>query len=284
MTAPAPTLGPCTDWISGEDVAAVCGDPAYASDPTGYDNAAHIASQVLYELSGRQFSGLCGPVTVRPCVRSCSCWVPGSLAFWYVGAGGWWGSQAYYIGGGGGGVSAVQDCGSGGGCCGALSRVKLAGYPVREIEEVKINGDVIDPSNYRLDGWKWLTYLNDADGNFQRWPACQNLGVDDTEPGTFSVTYMHGIEPPSVGLEAAAQLACAIASLGEDCGLPAGTSRVTRLGLQIEMLQNKQGVPIAFQSIPLVQLFLSTYNPAGLRRRSAVWSPDIAPYAVKLGP
>lgn len=201
-------------------------------------------------------------------------------SYWYTGNNGWWG---FWLGGGGNGVSAVQDCGSGGGCCGALSRVKLQGYPVIEITEVKINGDVITADNYRLDGWKWLTYLNDANGDFQRWPACQNLARPDTDAGTFSVTYTHGMDPPDLGLEAAAQLACAIAATGEDCGLPAGTSRVTRLGLVIEMLKDGKGVPISFTSIPLVQLFLSTYNPAGLRRRSAVWSPDLAPFAVKLG-
>lgn len=161
--------------------------------------------------------------------------------------------------------------------------MKLAAYPVQQITEVKINGTAIDASNYRLDGNKWLTYLNAADGSFQRWPACQNLGLEDTEAGTFSVSYTHGIDPPMIGQEAAAQLACALVGTGEDCGLPPGTSRVTRLGLQIEMLSNGKGVPISFSAIPAVQLFLQTYNPAGLRRRSAAWSPDIAPYAQKLG-
>lgn len=274
-------VGPCLEWVTAADVAAVC--ESVGTDYSVFDNYALMASQALYELSGRQFSGVCGPVTVRPCVPSCSCWFPGSLAFWYSGGGGWWGNAAYWIAGGGGGVAAVQDCGSGGGCCGSLSRVKLAGYPVQQITEVKINGVAIDASNYRLDGNKWLTYLNDADGNPQRWPGCQNLARADTEEGTFSVSYTHGIDPPLLGQEAAAQLACALASTGAECGLPAGTSKVTRLGIQIEMLSNAKGIPISFASIPLVQLFLQTYNPAGLRRRSAAWSPDIQPYAQKVG-
>lgn len=282
MTAPTPELGPCSDWITGQDVAAVCGDPAYASDPSGYDAAAHAASQVLYELSGRQFSGLCGPVTVRPCVGSCGCWAPGSLASWYSGGGGWWGG-AYWLGGGGDGVSAVQDCGSGGGCCGSLSRVKLAGYPVREIEQVTINGDVVDPTLYRLDGWKWLTYLNSPDGSTNRWPACQNLAVGDDEDGAFAVTYVHGIDPPALGQEAAAQLACVLASFGGDCDVPPGTSQIERQGIRIEIATDKRGVPISFAALPLVQLFLATYNPSGLRRRAAAWSPDIGGFAQQVG-
>jgi len=289
MTAPAPVQGPCTDWITGADVAAVCDLLNYASDPSVYDNAAHMASQLLWAASGRQFGGTCGPRTVRPCVRSCQCW-PVALGFngW---AWGWdsigWSWGAYWLGGGGDGVSAVQDCGGGGGCCGSLSRVKLAGYPVREIEEVKIDGAVIDPANYRLDDWKYLTYLNDADGNPQRWPSCQNLARDDTEPGTFSVTYLFGVDPPAIGLDAAAELACALVAVGGDCELPPGTTGIDRQGIRIEMvsaLASRHGqLPPGLAALPLVQAFLQTYNPQGLAKRSSFYSPDNMPYAQKIG-
>ena len=54
------------------------------------------------------------------------------------------------------------------GCCWSLSRVKLSGYPVTEIVEVTIGGDIIPAED--------------------RWPACQNLAVGDDEPGAFAVT------------------------------------------------------------------------------------------------
>jgi len=152
---------------------------------------------------------------------------------------------------------------------------------------VKINGAVIDPSNYRLDNWKYLTYLDDAQGNPQRWPACQNLAADDTETGTFSVTYNHGNMPPQIGLDAAVQLACALADARADCELPAGTERVTRQGIQIEMGlpsgARRGQLPPGFAGLSLVKIFLETVNPNGNTRRSAVWSPDMAQYAQRVG-
>jgi hypothetical protein len=247
--------GPCTPWIVAEDVAAVC-DAIDSTDPSVYDTAALQASQVLYELSGRQFSGECGPVTVRPCRGGCVCWVPGRTIDWQ----GW------------------------GNCrCGHLSRVKLAGWPVREITEVKIDGDVIDPSEYRLDGRKWLTRMVDADGKHQRWPGCQDLDRPDTVERTFAVSYTFGQDPPQAGLDAAAEFACAvapaIASGGGECALPPGTVRVTRQGVEIDLA----GLRSQRTGLPSVDSFLSVYNPSGLRRRSAIFSPDIAPFAQRVG-
>ena len=281
---------PCTVWISGEDVAAVCDALDSSGDPSVYDIVALEASEILWAASGRQFSGPCSGVVVRPCVPSCGCWGWG----WGSGFGFSWDSGGWWIAGGGGGVSAVQGwLGIGGGCyrngcCGSLSRVKLANYPVTEIEEVKIDGVVIDPSNYRLDQGKYLTYLDDANGNPQRWPACQNLARADTETGTFSVTYTHGVLPPQIGLDAATQLACAIANAYAECALPAGTERITRQGIQIELglpIQNRRGeLPAGFEGLSLVKIFLATVNPNGNTRRSAFWSPDNQQFATRLGP
>lgn len=271
----APGAGPCTDWISGADVAAVCSALDTSGDPSVYDGVAHTASEILWAASGRQFSGYCGPVTVRPCVPNCGCWTPGRDWQWSWGYG-------YWLGGGGNGVSAVQDCVGDAGCCGYLSRVKLSGYPVTAIDEVKIDGTVVDSGDYRLDGYKWLTYLEGPNGLRRRWPSCQNLSRPDTEAGTFSVTYTHGILPPQIGLDAAVQLACALATSGA-CDLPAGASRVARQGITIEMGVDKNGIPVGLAGLSLVQLFLNAYNPSGLRRRTAVWSPDVQRFAQRVG-
>ncbi len=284
-----PTFGPCTDWITGADVAAVCTALDTSGDPAAYDEVAHTASEILWAASGRQYSGSCGPMTVRPCVKSCGCW---PLGLGYYGFS--WNSGGWWVSGGGDGFSAVQGwVGSGGGCytngcCGFLSRVKLAGYPVTEIVEVLIDGNVVDSANYRLDSNKWLTYLDDPDsGQIRRWPACQNLALDETETGTFAVTYTHGIAPPQIGLDAAVQLACALAASGGDCDLPPGTQRVDRQGIQIDLnfpaSARRGGLPPGFADLPLVKLFLDTVNPYGKVRRSAVWTPDQQQYAQKMG-
>ena len=199
---------------------------------------------IASEFSGRQFPGVCER-TVRPCE--------------------------------------CRDCPPAG-CCGCchLSRVKLAGYPVRSVDEVKIDGAVIPPEQYRVDRYKWLVYLADENGRRQSWPGCQRLDLDDTEADTFSVTYTYGADPPEAGILAAAELACQIATAatGGECALPPGTTRVTRQGITVDL----EKAQAALMSLPLVSLFLATYNPAGLRRRSSVWSPDLQPFAQPVGP
>lgn len=245
----------CGLWITAEDVAATCEALESSGDPSVYDNAAQAASDVLFILSGRQFLGECGPITVRPCTGPCGCWPPGRVDI------GW--NQRL---------------------CGWLSQVKLSGYPVREVSEVKIDGEVLDASEYRLDARRFLTRLADTDGRAQRWPACQRLDLADTEEHTFAVTYTYGQDPPILGVEAAQQLACQIAAAGPDgtgeCALPDGTISVTRQGVTIDI---DRFVEEGISSLPLVGLFLQTYNPARLTKRSTVWTPDMAPYARRVG-
>ena len=62
--------GPCSDWITGDDVAACCN--VESSSGALFDDAADQASQLLFALSGRQFAGLCQR-TVRPACDSCFC-------------------------------------------------------------------------------------------------------------------------------------------------------------------------------------------------------------------
>jgi hypothetical protein len=245
-TPEAPQPGPCTPWITGEDVAAVC-EALEASDIAIYDDVALVAGNALYELSGRRFSGECGPVTVRPCDPHSRC--------------------------------SPDPCG----CC-ELSEVMLSGYPIREVTEVKIDGTVIDTTEYRLDARQRLVRVADADGKRQRWPGCQRLDRDDTEEDTFSVTYTFGQDPPQLGLDAAQALACQLAyatpAASGECELPDGTVRVTRQGVTIDLEEfSRVGVLL----LPTVALFLEVYNPSRLRRRSAVWSPDLQPFARRVG-
>ena len=64
-----------------------------------------------------------------------------------------------------------------------VSRVLLPNYPVREIIEVKIDGVALDPSEYRIDGKRWLARMRDEDGNRRLWPRCQALDMDSSEDG-----------------------------------------------------------------------------------------------------
>jgi hypothetical protein len=286
-----PQEGPCVAWITGDEVADCC-SAASGTDPSVFDTVALEASMLLYELSGRKYSGGCDPITVRPCRQPCNAWLgAGYPGQWYwspwEGNWGWWTDA--------GGAASGPLCG-----CGVMPRVKLSGYPVTEIVEVLIDGQVVDPATYRLDNYRFLTRLgyNDDQGVFQQrfWPVCQNLTLNDTSlPGTFAVTYAYGVAPPLAGVEAAKQLACQLylACSGQECVLPQGVTKVDRQGVTIERaLMATWAQTITARGIKsgawgtgmaLVDAFLSTYNPGGLRRRPLIFSPDVQQYAQKFG-
>ena len=274
--------GPCEPWITADDVAQCCGVQESSSTEI-YDTAAYTAQTLLYELSGRLYGGTCGPVTARPCTDGCSCWPFQSLAYAsggsrYIFTGNWgyWGAWGW---------GDSRNCG-----CGCLPQVKLAGYPVRAVSQVKIDGDILDPSEYRLDENRYVTRLNDA-----FWPACQDLSLPDTDEGTFSISYIYGQEPPELGRQAAAQLACEVykeCTTGT-CALPKGTTRVTRQGVTIEKLaftswgftsRGTRGGRFSgwATGLPLVDAFLNTHNRTGILRRPTFWAPGRR-YAKQVG-
>lgn len=262
-----PDLGPCTDWITGDDVAACCS--VETTDGSIFDDAAEKAQQLLYELSGRLFAGECER-TVRPCRTNCGCG-------WQVLSRGHlvsWRHESWYCD--------ENPCG-----CAALSRVALAG-PVREVSEVKIDGAVVDAATYRIERNRWLVRVRDpADPDTAlSWPGCQNLDLEDTEEGTFSITYTVGRDAPALGVEAAAQLACEIYKACDSsatCALPSGVTRIIRQGLTIE---KAAFAAWAYQpgsrsqargwrtGLSLVDAFLNAYNPAGVLRPPIFWAPS----------
>ena len=264
--------GPCTAWLTGEEVAACCN--VQTSDGAIFDDVADQASQLLYQLSGRRYSGLCSAESYRPPCDSCWC------GYQIL-------SRGYVIGPWDYGYPLLL-CDQ---CLIACqpSRVKLAGYPVREITEVKINGAIVAPTEYTLWNHRYLSALND-----NVWPLAQDLTLEDTEDNTFSVSYTYGMSPPAAGVAAAGELACQLyqACAGSTtCALPTGTTRVTRQGITIEKLAFtswgfKEGRWAGGRwqtGLPLVDAFLNAYNPSGIRRRPVFWAPGKRQYAQPLG-
>lgn len=253
LSTAAALHGPCETWVGAEDVVLCCNAEA-TSDSSIYVSAAATASELLYELSGRQFAGVCHK-TVRPCRVGCGC-------NWQVL------SRGYVVWHDGWSCDGVA-CG-----CSALSQVELSGYPVREVTQVKIDGVVLDEDEYRLDRHRYLVRKNN-----ENWPGCQNLSLDDDEEGTWSVTYTYGAPPPLAGAQAAAELACEIyrsCTGDEECVLPSGVSRIQRQGIVIERNAfaawgRQEG--IWRTGMPLVDLFLNTYNPSGMRKRPTFITP-----------
>lgn len=283
MSVPGPVLGPCASWISGADVAACCSAAQVGSSVQLLDAVAIEASMALYEISGRQFSGICSR-TVRPTRDPCSCWGPASLGLPYywsmgfsgIGPWGWWNENGDRRG------------------CNPMSIVRLAGYPVREITGIKIDGVVLPPldgnghPNYRLDKWRELVRMADPGPPYRQrfWPSCQNMDLDSSQPGTFEVSYHWGVDPPQLGRDAAAQLACQLwaACNGQACALPAGATKVVRQGVEIDrgLLANWFD-PTKATGLVHVDLFLKAYWSRTAKRRSLVWSPDVQGFARTAG-
>jgi len=258
------------------------------ADAALLDSAAIEASMALYEFSGRQFGGLCDSGPRRPCQQSgAGCWSnigPPVGSWWY-----WtWGTS-----GSAPGIGWAWRNESGALCgCSPLSSVKLAGYPVREIIEVKIGGTVLDPldengnPNYELRDWRELVRMDDPVTGYKRlWPSCQNLALDDTQPGTFSVTYRWGVSPPELGRRAAAQLACQLLLAcpgvgGADCQIPEGVTRIERQGLTVDR-QLLAGFldPTKPTGLVALDLFIAAYGGTPRKRAGAVFSPDVQQYA-----
>ena len=117
------------------------------------------------------------------------------------------------------------------------------------------------------------------------WPSCQILSLDDTEPGTWSVTYLAGMEPPLAGKNAAIALACELLPHGE-CSLPSGAVRIVRNGLQIDRLQPLSEMLLkGMTGNVAIDSFIAAYNPSRLKRRPSMWSANRrGRYARPVGP
>jgi hypothetical protein len=246
---PRREVGPCTDWTSTQDVYACYQDVTAGSCLTW---AVSAASEVLYEMSGRQFPGWCQSV-IRPC-SNYSCW-GGPLGQQFL-------DRGHIVWDGWGWRGENEDPCS----CGQwLQKVMLPGV-AQSVVEVLINGSPLASSAYRLDPDNALLR---TDGG--AWPICQNMAAPGTAPGTFQVTYGHGYSPPEVGRRAAAQLAHEffLACSGQACQLPSGVVRVVRQGITIERAANlfKDGAT----GLAMVDAFLTAYPEPNVL---LVLSPD----------
>lgn len=205
--------------------------------------AENLAVQVLWALSGRQY-GVC-PVIARPC--------PQGYPYPY----------GYLIGG----PLVVWDganwrnvlCGCGPTCDWRAPTVvhlgSRVGLPVREVLEVVIGGELIDPSEYRLEGD--LLYRIAAP-----WPQ-QDLTRPLDEPGTWSVTFTRGTPPPLGTAKLVGQLAAEFlaACNGGKCRLPRRVQTVTRQGVTYQMVDPTDIYETGRTGIPEIDLWLSSVNP-----------------------
>lgn len=239
----------------------VVGVPKYTADAKA--RAISLAGQSMRLLTGFRIGGC--PITVRPCSQGCGeqTWrtypvrgASGSTPWYPVSLGGQW----LNIG-----------CGHTGGCaCSTLHEVTLYGQ-VGAVTTVRVDGAVLDPTAYRVDGARLVR----TDG--EPWPLCQNLDAPDTEPETWSVTYTPGAPVDGLGAWAAGVLAgeyVQACTPGGQCRLPSTVIQTVRLGVTQTFAPG--AFPDGKTGIREVDSYLEAVNPNGLQGPPMVWSPDLA--------
>jgi len=280
--------GPCGIWPL--DPACLC--PDWPDDPAAWTErhhqAAKLATDILWRLTAGRF-GLCEE-KLRPCRIGCTPDGYGSGYLWN-GGGTWPGSWvlAPYIDDRGRWFNI--GCGCGTECsCAPLCVIELPG-PVHGVLEVRIDGQVVPshgPGGYVLDrraGKARLVRRGDA-----CWPTCQDMTRPDSQPGTFSVTYLRGKPVPAGGVRAVSVLACELlkqCSGSQGCRLPIGVKQVQREGVTYEILPPGDWLATFKDHMPEVYQWLILVNPHGLKQPTGVFSLDLqpqSPFAERRGP
>jgi hypothetical protein len=159
------------------------------------------------------------------------------------------------------------------GCsCSSVSEVELPG-PVYDVTQVKVDGDILtEGTDYRVDDWRLLVRLGG-----ESWPLCNDLNLADTEDGTWSVTYRRGEPLPELGKLALGALTVEFAKLflcSSDCKLPKPVQSLSRQGVSLTFVDPNELFQARRTGLYVPDLFINTYNPNNLRRRSQVYDID----------
>jgi hypothetical protein len=188
--------GPCAPWCSWDQVLS-CGRQSAALEALDLSIQAYKiaqASEVMYLLSERKFPGMC-QTTRSVCMRCRGC--------------------------------ATDPC-----CCRPSERLDLGPqWQVSGVLEVIADGEVLDPSAYRIENRRYIARL---DG--QTWPRCADL----TDPEAFQITFTYGRPVPIGGQLGAAALAreLAMSCTGGECQLPEHVTNITRDGITYTVLDS----------------------------------------------
>ncbi len=236
----------CEPWVDALDV-----DCAGVDDLDLLERAVSAASNVLYALSGRQFSGLCTDV-VRPCRWGDGCWAYGPFDGW-------------------GRVPRVGCLCTGPVACSRNhDALPLPHRPVVSVTEVLVDGVALNEDWVIVDD-RWAVRRSP-----ERWPTTQYLDRLATEADTWQVTYTYGTAVPADAVEAARALACELAKgwTGGDCALPAGVTSVIAENVSYDLAPaDAAGLGGRLGMVPAVDLFLRARNPHRLSRRGQIINP-----------
>ena len=137
--------------------------------------------------------------------------------------------------------------------------VKLPHDEVAEILSVTAGGSAF--TAYRRQG-SWL-YRTDG------------RGWDEAD---ITVTYRWGLTPPTGGVRAAVKLAIELgkdAAGDSSCRLPKRVVSVTRQGVTMAMIDPARYLDKGKLGMPDIDQWLASVNPSAAPERGMVWSPDV---------
>lgn len=234
-----------------------------------------MAAAMLWNWTGQVF-GVC-EVVIRPCQSGCASAARWRETFWGRGPYPWQGD----IDGGSwvplliGGQWYNMGCGCAGTCSCAEegpNALRLPG-PIVAITSVKIDGAIVDPSEYQVL-YNRLLVRNDG----TPWPSCQNLLADSSQENTFEVTYQRGIEVPIGGQISAGVLACELAKAAcndSSCQLPKRIQTLTRQGVTVGFSDDFSGLDEGKTGIWLIDSWTASVKTPQRLGRASVRSVDV---------
>lgn len=261
-------------------MAQICAPADWGCAPEGYvegldpdlrAKAEALAWMTLRSLTAYQV-GDC-PITVRPCAEGCGddirTWseavVTGSQFAGWVGPRDSMLSPRVI----GDGLWVNVSCGCRTRCsCTFVPEVILPG-PVGRVDEVIVDGVILDSSAYRVDNGNRLVR---TDGG--NWPRCQDMAADCGDPGSFCVTYVRGMAPDTIACWMVGLLAYeyAKACSGVGCRLPSSVTNVARQGLTFEI--SSEAFENGLTGIREVDAYVRALNPHHLSAPPTVSSID----------
>jgi hypothetical protein len=257
MTEPAPTSPVlCSPWATPGDVPDATKAKLGLEDDGAWTKPLMFASEVLWMLSGRQWSGQgCEETAVLRSVAatpgrgdwpynrtwgSCSCWLTGSWMDGYL-----WPSSVFL------GVHIMSPV-----------AVRLPRNKISAVTSVTINGEPFADWELERTGW-----LRRTDG--LGWGVC-----DDST----SVTYQFGAAPPMGAVTAVVQMAIEFAKALNDikgCKLPDRVTTVSREGVTMTVIDPQTFLNQGRTGLYLVDLWLGAVNPQSRPQQASIWSPDL---------
>jgi len=234
-------------WIAPEELG------VYAETEFSYE-AAKSASNLLWALSGRKYSGLTTVTERYICAGRVYKYGPSI-----------YNTQAVLVDGDvnnffGDNLSFYEGMTADG--ITSSSRIRLRGRPVTKIHTIRDrSGNIISPSKYYLVDHSTIQ---------------ASLGVPWT-PCNIEITYSYGVEPPTLGKMAARTLAIEFAKLwsGDVCDLPQRVTSISRQGVSYTLLDSQDFVEELRTGLYAVDMFLKSVNPDKARAKARVFSPDV---------